>query len=363
MTREVTAMQLYDATDTPWIATVVDHVVASIGEPWRALREKLEHGPVHATRVAAVLGALRRLIGGRAERAKIARQVRDLVLGHPALDPTEHARRLLAAADQLGVAAEEIPNLLWMDLADERPVTLPSGRPAELRLAAFANVDKIQRAVRRARELRLRVPGDAHELIRTARRYGLLATVTVDGEATVLDVIGPLALFHDTTVYGRALAALVPLLADHPGFELEVQCDFGHGTTTLRVAPPVLLPPVPISRGKPSLAARLARDLAKAAPAAHVELDPPPIASGVDLLYPDVRIDHAGTRWWIEILGFATADYLTCRLAAYAAAGITNVLLCADDKRLEVGADTRRLLGFRGQVKAAAVLAVLERAP
>ncbi len=364
MTREGSSLHLYDATDTPWIAEIVDQIVASVGEPWRVLRERLEHGPIPAVRVAAILGALRRVIGGRAERGKIARRVRELVLGHPALDDLEHRRRLSAAADVLGVLPDEIRGLLWLDLGDERPVTLPGGRPAELQLAAFANLDRIQRTVRRAHALRLRVGGDAHELIRTARRYGLLATVTLDRDTTVLDVIGPLALFHDTTVYGTALTALVPLLAEHAPFVLEVQCDFGHGPTTLRVASPVLLPPVRASHGKPSLAARLAHDLAKAAPGGQVELDPAPIASGADVLYPDIRIDHGGARWWIEILGFATTDYVEARLARYAAVQLTNVIVCIDDKRAREAPATTggRMLRFHGRLDARALLATMERA-
>ena len=53
-------------------------------------------------------------------------------------------------------------------------------------------------------------------------RYGLIAQIRRDDDATTLDVMGPLALFHSTMVYGRALAALVPLLVDHPRFELDM---------------------------------------------------------------------------------------------------------------------------------------------
>nr|MBA3455711.1 hypothetical protein [Deltaproteobacteria bacterium] len=68
-------IRLYDETDIPWIATVVDHVVNARGEPWRILRERLEHSAIRASRVAAILGALRRVLGGNAERARIARKV------------------------------------------------------------------------------------------------------------------------------------------------------------------------------------------------------------------------------------------------------------------------------------------------
>jgi predicted nuclease of restriction endonuclease-like RecB superfamily len=357
-------IRLYDATDIPWIATVVDHVVEARGQPWRILRERLEHSAIRAPRVAAILGALRRVLGGKAERARIARKVRALVLGHPALDDRQRAARLTAASEALGIEPAEVDQLMWIDLASERPVTLPEGRPDERRLAAYANLDRIQRAVRRARQLRLVVWGEAHELVRTAKRYGLLVTVSrsSDREATVLDIVGPLSLFHDTGVYGGALAGLIPLLADVPRFELTVHCDFGYGPSTLRVIPPVLLPPV-VPRGAPSLAVRLARDLAKAAPELAIERDPPPIATGASLVFPDLAIDHAGTRIWIEVIGFATAEHVTAQRARYTAAGITKVLLCIHDKRAEAPPDDDpQILHFHGRLAAAAVLAKLGEA-
>jgi predicted nuclease of restriction endonuclease-like RecB superfamily len=216
--------------------------------------------------------------------------------------------------------------------------------------------------VRRARELRLVVWDGAHELIRTAKRYGLLVTVSRSGDATVLAIVGPLLLFHDTGVYGGALASVVPLLADLARFELTVVCDFGYGPSTLRVTPPVLLPPV-VPRGKPSLAVRLARDLAKLAPEVRIERDPPPIASTTTgLVFPDLALEHRGTRTAIEILWFATAEYIAAQLARYAAAG-TRALLCVRDQAPGSAADHPQILRFPGRLSAAAVLAKLAELP
>lgn len=363
---EHTDIHLYGDQDIPWISTVVDHVVDARGEPWRVLRERLDHSSIRASRVTAILGALRRVLGGKAERARIARKVRALVLGHAALDDRQRAARLTAASEVLGIAAEEVDPLMWIDLATERPVTLPHGRPDERRLAGFANLERIQRAVRRARELRLVVWGEAHELIRTAKRYGLLVTVSRGRHpgATVLDIVGPLALFHDTGVYGGALAGLIPLLADVPRFELVVHCDFGYGPSMLRVVPPVLLPPV-VLRGKPSATLRLARDLARTAPDLQIERDPPPIVCGAELVFPDLAIDRAGIRTYLELIGFATAEYLAAQRARYAIAGITNVVLCVHDRHaeaphFELHAPDPTILRFLGRLSAAVVVAKLE---
>src|SRR5690606_25863469 len=142
-----------------------------------------------------------------------------------ALTPAEREARIAYAARELEITCMAVELLLWSDLPRERPVELPRGRPSEFEVAAVANVHLLQRAMRRARSVRLRVWGDAGPLIRAAAARGLLTTLSihgvrdvdlpgVSGPVTVLDIVGPLALFHHTAVYGRALADLVPLLAD-----------------------------------------------------------------------------------------------------------------------------------------------------
>ena len=323
--------KLYDASDLPWVGKLVDIVMQSVGEPWRMLVERVEHAPldVHTSHRTAMLQALRRVLGGASQRAKIARQVRALVLGPPALENAEREARLATAAVTLGTTPEDIESLLWVDLAMERPVALPAGRPNEAELAAFANLERIQRCVRRAHDLQLRVWDHANELVRTALRYGLIAQIRRDGDATLLDVMGPLALFHSTMVYGRALAALVPLLGSHARFELDIRCEFAGEQAHVKITPPVLLPPPIVSpRRAPSIAERLARDLEGLG---HViEREPPPIASGEHLLFPDLVVEREGTRWFIEVIGFSTKEYLTTKLERYRQAAITRVVLCVD---------------------------------
>lgn len=352
--------RLYDADDLPWIARLLDIVERSQGEPWRVLVERVEHAPlkVHISHRTAMLAALRRVLGGAGQRARVARQVRGMVLGPPALSPGDRQARLELAAATLGTTPEDIESLLWMDLAMERPVVLPAGRPAETELAAFANLEQIQRCVRRAHDLQLRVWDHANELVRTVARYGLIAQIKREADATVLDVIGPLALFHATIVYGRALAALVPLLADHGRFALDIRCRLAGEVVHFAVAPPVLLPAVAVSPRRPaSVAQRLARELA--AFGHRVECEPPPIVVGEHLLFPDLVIDRAGQRWFVEVLGFSTRESVIAKLARYREAGIARVVLCADRATAPGCELEAQVCGFTGQVDVDDLLAML----
>jgi predicted nuclease of restriction endonuclease-like RecB superfamily len=202
--------------------------------------------------------------------------------------------------------------------------------------------------------------GDAHDLVRTVARYGLLARITRDrgpDSPTILEVTGPLAVFHLTTVYGRALAALIPLLAEYARFTLEIHGDVEGRQQVLRVEPPILLPAVPAPRRRaPSIAERLARDLADAG--YEVEREPSPLTSGDRLLFPELATEHAGTRWLIEIVPFCTAEYLASKLASYRDAGIDcspggdRVVLCIDSARAPVSL-RRNTLPFARRVEVA----------
>jgi predicted nuclease of restriction endonuclease-like RecB superfamily len=338
-------VRLFDTADLRWIDQLLGLVAQCIGQPWRVLLERIEHAPfvangrevsVRARRT--ITNALRRALGGRAERGKIARKLRASVLGHPALAESEREARIASASTALGIEPADVEQLLWADLARERPVTLPARRPTARMLAELGNIELIQRELRRARAVELRVWDDAHALVRMAARCGLIVRAAQEPTtgAWRLDITGPLALFHATTIYGRALGALVPILADHARFELAIHCDFASGPHVRQVHPPVLLPPY-VERLKPSLGERLARDLGLRE---HVvDREPAPLVVGDNVVFPDLAIDHRGARWFVEIIGFSTAEYLADKLALYRAAD-ARVILCVDAKRSVVDEQT-----------------------
>lgn len=349
---------LLGADDVPWLGALTDTVVRFAGQPWRLALEAIEGGTwmtdaaVPARRVNAAVAALRRMLAGRAYNIALARKARSLVLGLPALTAEAREARVACAAVVLDLTSRELEQVLWADLPRERPIELPTGRPDELRVAAAANVGLVQRALRRAHAIELAIRGDAGPVLRGAAARGLLVTATereietspaereielpaaergvMRVRETVLDIVGPLALCHGTSVYGRALGTLVPLLAACDDFTLTIRAEARGQAYELSLASPALLPAGPAARPW-ALVEQLARDLERLGIA--VVRAPAAIARGGALVCPDLGVEVGGRVVWIEIVGFWTPEYLARKISRYRAAGAGEVVLCVDSTR------------------------------
>ncbi len=93
--------------------------------------------------------------------------------------------------------------------------------------------------------------------------------------------------------------------------------------------------------------------------------DPEPLRAGPGLIFPDFLLRHRQAphrRFFLEIVGFWTADYLEKKLTALRKANVANLIVCVDAERgcsegdLPLGA---RVVRFKRRIDPAAVLVVL----
>lgn len=334
-------IDLISEPDMMWIKSAVDVVVRSSGRPWRMALDHLDDlqrasQPTSLRRFSAVVGALQRVTGGRVRNARAARRARGLVLGHPVFSASDRQARIDHAALMLGTSPAAVEKMLWSDLPRERPIELPSGRPSEIEVAAFANVALLQRALRRAQSVELIIRKDDPGLIvRAAAARGLLITTRAgEGSETHLEIAGPLSLFHGSGVYGRALGDLVPLLAELRDWSMEIRVELPLASYSTHVHSPVLLPDPPARLiALPYPVARVARGLKRRERSLLVTPAPPPLRVGATLLWPDLVVEDSGRTTYIELVSFATREYLERKLAAYRNSGV-RVLVCVDKVRI-----------------------------
>lgn len=278
----------------------------------------------------------------------------------------DRAARLAAAAAELQVSPADLEAGLFADLPSERRVLPFEDALTTEELAIRSNLAFAQSLLFRSVEVRLRMEGQARAVVRQARLGGLICTIE-DGDGVALKLTGPLAIFHRTLLYGRALSRVLPLLAWCNRFILEADLLLGERALELRLnSPAPIFPSVEPRRFDSKVEERFARELSRAAPAWEVLREPEPVRAGESLIFPDFllrsRLDP-NRRVWIEIVGFWTPEYLQRKLSSLRKAGLSNLILCIDED-LACGGDElpqgTNVVRFRGKIDPRRVVEILD---
>jgi hypothetical protein len=267
---------------------------------------------------------------------------------------------------------EDLQASLFADLPGERVVALPAQPLSAMELALRCNLALVQAMLFRAAVVRIELEGNSRAIVRHAKWRGLIciAAERPGGGGATVEISGPFALFRNTRLYGRALGELVPRLAWCPRFRLQAEC-IVHGrrlTLQLVTGDPIFPGDAP-RRYDSVLEERFAREFRRLAPAWDVIREPEPIAAASTLIFPDFALEHradATCRWFLEIVGFWTPDYVTRKLALYRRARVPQLILCIDEDRNCAEADLpagARVIRYRRRVDAAAVLHAIESTP
>lgn len=358
--------------DHLWMRAVMDEYASFAGAKRVLLHERLQK-PLAVRCPRSKLAILRHVLDGLS---------RDET--PPAIDPPtarhalfraaryrNHSRAEIVAevARELGVLPLDLEECLFADLPrEERVGPLRAMTPEELVLEAnFAIASTL---LRRALRVRIHAHGHVRALVRHAQRSGLICRADVVGpDSVVLEVSGPFALFRHTILYARSLANLLGALAQCHDWELEAACSVEPGPTLHRL---LLSNRDPLPARAPSsspttrLEARFVLELGKLTSEWDVVADPQAIGHGPKLFFPDLELLHReqNRRFFLEIVGFSTRDYVEKKLARLTEAGLDNYVLCVDSER-ECGTEPMKdcganVIGYRRRIDAARVLALIE---
>lgn len=363
----------FGPADHGWLRALVDELLRLDGRPARELAgggEAVLRCPAPRVRARFAWRLLERLCTTTAppEASPDLRLAVFRAAAAARRDDRWDPRAVLAeVAAQLGLGPGLGVELLLADLAGERKIVVPSPLPDAATLVAAANLALAQGVLRSATEVDLRVRGNVRPVLRQVQLSRLLHVATGDESAARLVISGPLALFHHTTLYGRALGGLARVLGRTERFECHARIRaFGQTVvTTMRSGDP-LPTPAEDPRWDSKLEARFAKDFLVAAPDWDVVREPAPLRAGEHLVFPDFEVFHRrdpSRRCLLEIVGFWTPDYLATKLRRLRQAGVSRLVLCIDEDRacaageLPTGAVT---VPFRRRIDAARVLAAVE---
>jgi predicted nuclease of restriction endonuclease-like RecB superfamily len=378
--------------DHPWLRALIDEYERGVGTKRSALLARLREpltlpAPKAKQRLAAEV--LQNLCEGRVGAAVPPREVRWALFSAAASAGMPRRTVIEQVATQLGTDAEGLETSLFADLRSECSAGPLPVLVSPDRIAGEANMRLVSSWLVRAQSVRIAAWGNTRALVRQARLHGLICNIrrappepggqstapqtldvlpnpTVDG--IELEVSGPLSLFRHTSLYGRALCALVPRALWCTRFELIAICEAGPGiapmTVVVRSGDP-LRPGRELKAFDSKLEQRFARDFRKAAPQWDLIREPRPLESEGSLIFPDFELVHRrdpSRRFLLEIVGFWTPKYLEEKLRKLRNAQLDRVILCIDEARAcsEGALPTHaNVLRYRRRIDAAAVVAVL----
>jgi predicted nuclease of restriction endonuclease-like RecB superfamily len=274
----------------------------------------------------------------------------------------ERERILVDVGGELGIDPGTVAEQLYGDIPAEQRIVAPIPLPDARDLALRTNQALVQGHLRSASAVRIEIGSSSRPVVRQLQLKRLLCTVRPSGAGICIEISGPYSLFRHTTLYGRALASILPVLRGADGFTLVARCERKGRVLPVRVASgdPVFPPGEDPRRYDSALEERFAKDFAKVAPDWDVVREPEPLPVDGTFVFPDFALVHRRDprrRWLLEIVGFWTPEYLKLKLARLERAGRSDLIICIDEA---LGCDTASLpagvIPFRRRVDAAAVV-------
>lgn len=300
-----------------------------------------------------------------AQRSPISREAREVVfaLAQARRDqgPLHRQEVLAQAARQLGL--EDVEEALFADLPDQRRLSIPE-LPSVPELALEINAALAQGLVARALSLEVEVLGHSRPVVRQALLRRLLCVPRPIPEGVRLEISGAHSLFRRTILYGRRLASLLPVLVRCPRWSLRARLALRGTEATLCLGP---TSPLPVHLGRDfdsKVEERLVADLRRLTADWEVVREPEPMPAGDSLVFPDLALvhrRHPERRALVEIVGFWTPDYLERKRARLHQAGLSDLILCVDERLRGGGQELPgEVLPFSKRVDAQALLQRVE---
>jgi predicted nuclease of restriction endonuclease-like RecB superfamily len=329
--------------DHPWLRALLDEYHRFIGRRRREWHERTAQPlsvPAPRNKLRTALRVLERMSQDRVLAPVAPRQVRARVFLEAAEEP-DRTLVLERASAELGIPPTTLLEALFADLPEERRLGDLREPLAPATLALYSNQALIAELLHQAARVRITARGRVRAVVRHVKLAGLLCVISPGSEndAASLEISGPYALFRHTRVYGRALASLVPRLAWCHDYRLEADCVLDRRGELGRL---VIGVGDPLAAGRElrpfdsQVEQRFARDFARLCPEWDLVREPAPIRTGETLIFPDFELCRRlcpEDRWFLEIVGFWTPEYLSKKLRLLSRAGLVRLILCIDEDR------------------------------
>jgi predicted nuclease of restriction endonuclease-like RecB superfamily len=336
----------------------------------RSTREADERVVDNVMRIARKHGAGRRVVDGvwAVERSRWStriasrvppRRIRQTLFPLAAERSREEA--LSTAAAELGISAQQIEACLFADRARARLLTAPESVATTSELVDRYNLAVVQTLLTRATEVTATVRANLRPVVAYAKLLGLMATFDHEPDgAARMTLSGPMALFHETIKYGKALARWFPALVATPGWSLTARVVLGGEAARLDLDAGAPLPRTfAMARAHDSkLEERLEADLRRLGSTWKIEREAAVVRVAGKLCFPDFSLVSGDDRVLVEVVGYWTPEYLAQK-AAMLREVRSPMVLCVDRRHARGELEPNpRVLAFSKRIDAAELVNV-----
>lgn len=292
----------------------------------------------------------------RLEAFALARERGPLGLAGDRFDRPDADAVLAELAAAKGVSAAEVEAALYADRPSaQRMTSCPPAKPEWL--VHRYNLALVQAVLLRAQRLTVRLerpaPGRIRQILRFARFHQLLFEARQEGEALVLQVDGPLALFSQSTRYGLQLASFFPCLplVETPwSVVAELAWGAQRARRTLQVSDADGLRSHYRDEGvwEPQAVTWLKERWEALSPEWSLEeAREPVVLPGGLVIMPDFVVARGGRRARVEVVGYWRKSWIEARIEALRAHGPGDLILVVS-RRLHAAKEA--LADFPGEV-------------
>lgn len=359
--------------DETWLRVLTDEVAAFDGQPLERMEAEIDErlqrrlrGQVPQRTLRGARAVLMSHYQSRVDAAVVPATLRRTLFLEAAARPRrEHDEIVSSVAASLGIEASKLRGQLFADRPGARVLAAPVAAPKLQELTEQYNLSLLQALLVRCEGAVVEAREHTHAVVRFAKLKRLICTVKEGSSGPLIELSGPISLFHRTTRYGRAIASFLPALTATPAWKLEATCLIAGERRLLRVdasAPVARAHSLPHAHDS-NVERALDRQLRKLGSSWTLAREAEPIQVGSRIFFPDFSLRRGSASVLIEVVGYYTQEYLAAKLEMLRALRDRHVIvlvdqtLCCDPNQIEAGA----VLTYRGKPDAVAVLAAAER--
>ncbi|MBU6999519.1 MAG: DUF790 family protein [Theionarchaea archaeon] len=234
-----------------------------------------------------------------------------------AVNKEERSLALEKAALKFSVSVEDIESSFWADREEFHIISDVEDISAG-DLVKYYNLSLTQTLLFDAISLQFSSSGNYQNIFRMIKYLGLMYEVDSEHDPLVVTVTGPASLFRKTKKYGTALAKLLPHIMRAPSWKIRAQIE-----TMVTGEPRIYICELSDSKQKlfpdtPDLVERfdsaVEEDFLKRFSSLRKDWDikrePTILQTGVTVMIPDFSVERREKKFYIEIVGFWTPEYL-----------------------------------------------------